>query len=70
MCSEAVWWRCHRRLVSDYMTLVLDQPVKHLMPNGNLYEHKVTEGATLHGDHLIYDGGQSPLGLVNSTTTP
>lgn len=33
MCSEAVWWRCHRRLITDY--LLLDgKDVLHLMGNG------------------------------------
>src|SRR5665213_1400470 len=31
MCSETVWWRCHRRLISDAVLLLHDVPVKHLM---------------------------------------
>src|SRR3546814_1615787 len=30
MCSEAVWWRCHRRIVADYL-LDTGRPVFHLM---------------------------------------
>jgi len=57
MCSESVWWRCHRRLVSDYVTLVRDVAVEHVMHDGRLMEHKVTDGARRDGDRLVYDGG-------------
>jgi hypothetical protein len=30
MCAEAVWWRCHRRIVTDYV-LARGIPVVHLM---------------------------------------
>ena len=59
MCSESVWWRCHRRLVSDYVTLVRDVAVEHLMHDGRLMEHKVTDGVRRDGDRLVYDGGDS-----------
>jgi uncharacterized protein (DUF488 family) len=36
MCSESVWWRCHRRLLSDYLTLVRDVEVRHLMHDASL----------------------------------
>ena len=32
MCSETVWWRCHRRLVSDALVLLHRLEVEHLMP--------------------------------------
>ncbi len=57
MCSESVWWRCHRRLVADYVTLVRGVPVEHLMHDGRRTEHKATEGVRLDGDRLVYDVG-------------
>jgi hypothetical protein len=33
MCAEAVWWRCHRRIVTDHM-LAHGVPVVHLLPGG------------------------------------
>ncbi len=33
MCSEAVWWRCHRRIIADYL-LLNGHAVIHLMGNG------------------------------------
>lgn len=62
MCSESVWWRCHRRLIADYLVLARDVPVEHLMHDGRLTRHEPTPGARLRDDGLIvYDGGQEPL---------
>ncbi|CAN5582330.1 DUF488 domain-containing protein [soil metagenome] len=61
MCSESVWWRCHRRLVSDYVTLVRGVAVKHLMHDGRLMEHKETDGVRRDGDRLVYDDLDAPL---------
>jgi uncharacterized protein (DUF488 family) len=55
MCSETVWWRCHRRLVSDALELLFELRVGHLMP-GRITRHRVTEGARVDGDALVYDG--------------
>jgi hypothetical protein len=62
MCSESVWWRCHRRMLADFVTLVRGLPVLHLMPDGGLVEHHSDPAArkTSHG-LLVYDGGLSPL---------
>jgi uncharacterized protein (DUF488 family) len=66
MCSESLWWRCHRRLVSDAAMLVRGAVVAHVLHDGRVVPHQVTEGARLAdgGDHVIYDvGGQAPLPL-------
>ncbi|WP_217697882.1 DUF488 domain-containing protein [Sinomonas mesophila] len=34
MCSETVWWRCHRRLIADHAALLEGADVSHLMPPG------------------------------------
>ena len=44
MCSEAVWWRCHRRIVADYL-IVRGESVFHLMGNDRIEAAKLTEGA-------------------------
>jgi uncharacterized protein (DUF488 family) len=55
MCSEAVWWRCHRRIVSDYL-LADDFKVLHIMNKGKATPAKLTDGARLTKDGLIiYD---------------
>ncbi|WP_131103794.1 DUF488 family protein [Ornithinimicrobium sufpigmenti] len=57
MCSEAVWWRCHRRIVADVATLRYAVPTRHLMHTSRLTDHPVSEGARLtdHGE-VVWDG--------------
>jgi uncharacterized protein (DUF488 family) len=50
MCSESVWWRCHRRLVADVAVLARGVPVSHLMPDGRLAPHRPSEGTVLGED--------------------
>ncbi|MFF4964174.1 DUF488 family protein [Streptomyces sp. NPDC001037] len=58
MCSEAVWWRCHRRLIADFAVLARGVPVRHLMHDGRLTAHSPTPGVRLRDDGLlVYDGG-------------
>jgi uncharacterized protein (DUF488 family) len=47
MCSESVWWRCHRRLIADVAVLARGVPVQHLMPDGRLSPHRPSEGAVV-----------------------
>jgi uncharacterized protein (DUF488 family) len=47
MCSESVWWRCHRRLIADVAVLGHGMPVQHLMPGGRLAAHRPSEGAVV-----------------------
>jgi uncharacterized protein (DUF488 family) len=64
MCSEGLFWRCHRRLVSDYL-LARGIVVHHIMPDGELRPHTLTEGARAEGGELSYpspqDEGTLPL---------
>lgn len=60
MCSEGLWWRCHRRIVSDQMT-VRGWEVKHIMPAGLLTTHRLPDFASVVDGRIIYDGGQPPL---------
>ena len=55
MCSESVWWRCHRRLVADAAVLLHNWDVQHLMPGRRLVTHPITDGVRVAGDELIYD---------------
>jgi uncharacterized protein (DUF488 family) len=43
MCSEAVWWRCHRRMIAD--ALVGSIPVKHIMSVSTAKRHELTSFA-------------------------
>jgi len=60
MCSESVWWRCHRRLLADHLVLVRGVEVTHLMHDGRLAPHVPTQGVRLAGDTLVYDVGVTP----------
>ena len=59
MCSESVWWRCHRRLIADAALLLRCVDVRHLMHDGKLRPHiptagvRVTEGGKLRYDVLF-----------------
>ncbi|NKX56606.1 DUF488 domain-containing protein [Arthrobacter mobilis] len=55
MCSETVWWRCHRRLIADHAVLLDGVDVGHLMPPGRITEHKPTDGVRAAGGQLFYD---------------
>jgi uncharacterized protein (DUF488 family) len=57
MCSESVWWRCHRRLLADHLVLVRGVEVVHLMHDGRLTSHPPTPGVCRRGEHLVYDAG-------------
>jgi uncharacterized protein (DUF488 family) len=53
LCSESVWWRCHRRLIADVAVLARGVPVQHLMPDGRLAPHRPSEGAVVHADGTV-----------------
>jgi uncharacterized protein (DUF488 family) len=55
MCSESVWWRCHRRLVADATVLLHGWSVRHVMPDGRVSEHRPTEGVGVREGDLYYD---------------
>ena len=57
MCSESVWWRCHRRLLADHLVLVRQIEVVHLMHDGRLTPHPPTPEARLDSDRVVYDVG-------------
>jgi uncharacterized protein (DUF488 family) len=62
MCSETLWWRCHRRLIADAATLLREAEVLHLGHDGRLSPHQPTAGVRRGpGDSLRYDSGQSML---------
>jgi uncharacterized protein (DUF488 family) len=54
MCSEAVWWRCHRSMVSDYLKLD-GWKVMHIMAMGKATEHPYTAPARIVNGELNYE---------------
>jgi uncharacterized protein (DUF488 family) len=52
MCAEAVWWRCHRRIVTDYL-LARGIPVEHIMGLGQVIPATLTPGAHVQPDGTL-----------------
>ncbi|WP_317126209.1 hypothetical protein [Flavobacterium hiemivividum] len=53
MCSEALWWRCHRSQVSDHLKAKL-WTVLHIKGIGKVQEHKYTALARVIDDNVFY----------------
>jgi uncharacterized protein (DUF488 family) len=59
MCAESVWWRCHRRMIADALT-VAGVPVTHLM-DGEPRKHELHPNARVdQAGRLVYDVGVQP----------
>jgi len=58
-CAESLWWRCHRRLIADFASLVRGAEIRHLMQDGRLVEHCPTDGVRREDDRLVYDVGET-----------
>ena len=62
MCAEAVWWRCHRRIIADYLILHGRQAI-HLMDGPRLDPARMTAGAVERDGKLVYPApgpGEAP----------
>jgi uncharacterized protein (DUF488 family) len=59
MCAEAVWWRCHRRIIADYL-LARGLTVLHLMGPDRAEPANLTPGAVPDGESITYPA-TSPL---------
>ena len=52
MCAEAVWWRCHRRIVTDYLIAAGD-PVFHIMGQNRVEQARLTPGAVIQPGGIV-----------------
>ena len=52
MCAEAVWWRCHRRIIADHL-LAGGTPVYHVMGPGRVVPATLTPGAIIEADGTL-----------------
>jgi uncharacterized protein (DUF488 family) len=60
MCAEAVWWRCHRRIIADYL-VSLGETVLHILGPGKVEPAALTPEAIPQADGgLIYRAPQAP----------
>ncbi|MGY1409305.1 DUF488 domain-containing protein [Luteimonas sp. A611] len=60
MCAEAVWWRCHRRLISDLL-VHRGVEVVHILGAGQVQQHVLHPDARPDGDLLVYPPAQAGL---------
>jgi uncharacterized protein (DUF488 family) len=60
MCAEAVWWRCHRRIITDYL-IAAGEEVLHILGSGHVDKASLTSGAVVQDDRtIIYPADGSP----------
>jgi len=55
MCAEALWWRCHRSLISDFLKAQGDEVV-HLLSGTKIEVHPYTSAARIVDGRLSYEG--------------
>ena len=55
MCSESLWWRCHRRLIADALVVLHGAAVVHLGHDRRLTTHVPSSGARITDAGLRYD---------------
>jgi uncharacterized protein (DUF488 family) len=63
MCAEAVWWRCHRRIVADYLIL-RGRKVFHLMNEGRAAPATMTPAALERDGRLVYPAQEVAAALL------
>ena len=61
MCAEALWWRCHRALIADHVS-VAGLLVRHIAGRGSTVTHSLTSAARLVDGRLTYAG--EPIGRL------
>lgn len=59
MCAEAVWWRCHRSMISDYLEKVRGVEIRHIRDAGHADEHRAKAEARVEDGVLYYDLGET-----------
>jgi uncharacterized protein (DUF488 family) len=59
MCAEAVWWRCHRRIIADYL-MAANETVLHIMGSGHIVPAQMTDAARCDASgSLTYPAAQN-----------
>jgi uncharacterized protein (DUF488 family) len=52
MCAEAVWWRCHRRIIADYL-IAAGEEVFHILARNRVEPARITSAALVHPDGTL-----------------
>jgi uncharacterized protein (DUF488 family) len=59
MCAERLWWRCHRSLLSDYLTAIRGVQVIHIHDEKKAEPHRLHRTVRVAAGRLVYDVGES-----------
>ena len=59
MCAEAVWWRCHRRIIADYL-LAAGEQVMHIMGKSHVDAASLTPGSVIRDDGTVIYPASAP----------
>jgi uncharacterized protein (DUF488 family) len=60
MCAETVWWRCHRRIITDYL-LAAGEKVSHILAPGKIEPALISEAALPQGAGVLIYPAPPPL---------
>jgi uncharacterized protein (DUF488 family) len=60
MCAEVLWWRCHRRIIADYL-LAGDAAVSHILTMDDIKPATLTHGAERVPEGLLYREPSRPI---------
>ncbi len=59
VCAERLWWRCHRSLISDYLTALCLVEVVHIVDENKTESHRLHRAARVNEGRLMYDVGET-----------
>ena len=59
MCAEALWWRCHRRIIADYL-LAAGERVFHILGPSEVDPAQLTPGAVVRADKSVIYPAPTP----------
>ena len=62
MCAESLWWRCHRRIITDYL-IAAGEEVSHILGPGHVEQAHLTPAARVEPDGTLTYPKDSQLAL-------
>lgn len=69
MCAETVWWRCHRRIITDYL-LSRGKKVIHILGPSHIDKGSMTPAAVMRSDATIIYPAETSISLTNAEDLP
>jgi uncharacterized protein (DUF488 family) len=67
MCAEAVWWRCHRRIITDYL-IAAGEAVFHILASHHIEKAQLTGAAMLNSDGTVSYPNPDSVGGLKALT--